>query len=289
MSTYNGEKYIREQLDSLLTQTRTGLKVVIRDDGSKDKTIGIIEEYLCIHPNIKLIKGENLGYAKSFWWLLQNAPASDYYAFCDQDDIWMPEKIERAICVISEKADSNNTPVVYTSRVVSVDNEMNIISKNCFNNDRALNVYESFQKSAFPGCVFVFNDPARSIAIEYNGILESHDWALYAIVSLFGKVIFDDESHIKYRIHENNTIGKSNNFIVLYKKIIRFFKKSKCFRSSFAKDIYSTYSDLLEDELKKEIYKLAYYKEKKREKISLLLDKHFKGIVFKILVALNKV
>ena len=96
MSTYNGEKFIREQLDSILNQSYKNIELIVRDDGSKDKTVEIVKEYQAKHKNIKLFEGQNLGFVKSFFELLKLAEA-DYYAYADQDDIWIENKIELAV------------------------------------------------------------------------------------------------------------------------------------------------------------------------------------------------
>ena len=96
MSTYNGEDYIREQLDSILAQSYPDVDILIRDDGSKDDTFVILKEYEERHSNIKAFQGENLGINKSFFELLKKSQG-DYIGFCDQDDYWLPEKIEKAV------------------------------------------------------------------------------------------------------------------------------------------------------------------------------------------------
>ena len=92
LSTYNGEKYVGAQIHSILTQNYKNIEIVVRDDGSKDKTVEIIKEYMQKYSNIVLHQGENLGFIKSFFELLKYEDA-DYYAFADQDDIWLPNKI----------------------------------------------------------------------------------------------------------------------------------------------------------------------------------------------------
>ena len=96
MSTYNGERYLREQIDSLLNQTYKDWKLYIRDDGSTDETISIIESYVNDYPDlIVLLKDDlgNLGSARSFMRILSVVDA-DYYMFCDQDDVWLPNKVK---------------------------------------------------------------------------------------------------------------------------------------------------------------------------------------------------
>ena len=94
LSLYNGEKYVKEQLDSLMNQT-ISVDVLARDDGSSDRTVEIVDKYTKEHNNIRLIKGENIGFVNSFNLLMMNEIVDDYQwiAFCDQDDVWLPDKI----------------------------------------------------------------------------------------------------------------------------------------------------------------------------------------------------
>lgn len=289
MSTYNGEKYICEQLFSLYNQRNVELDILIRDDGSNDKTIELIEQEQKNHPNITILKEENLGYAKSFWSLITVAKDNyDYYAFCDQDDIWLSDKLIAGIKKIEEIKE--DIPILYTSKVISIDSNMNILSNNTFTTNRILNKYESFQKSVVPGCTFIFNKKAIKYLKMYNGYMESHDWASYCIINVFGKVIYDNNSYIYYRIHENNTIGKNSKIKNFTNKVKRLLKKSECSRSKFAKDFYETYyKNIVDITLKNSLNQLAYYKYSKKLKIKLLFNIKFKGFIFKIYVFLNKI
>ena len=98
LSTYNGENYIEELLDSLLGQTYP-IDILIRDDGSSDNTYNIVLEYQKKYDNIYFISGENKGFVKSFTTLVCEKRVEHYQwiAFCDQDDIWLPDKVERAV------------------------------------------------------------------------------------------------------------------------------------------------------------------------------------------------
>ena len=272
LSTYNGEKYLKELLDSVLAQIEINLDIYIRDDGSSDRTKEILKNYTEVYDNIKVVFGNNLGYAKSFWWLIQNVRDYDYYALCDQDDIWKREKLSIAIEKIGEL--SEDIPVLYTSDVTPF-NEKGIVSSRLFNVNNAIDKYESFQKSILPGCTFVFNNKAHNLLLQYNGYMESHDWAIYAIINMFGKVLYDCNNYIYYRLHENNTIGKSTVLEEYIIKIKRFFKPSKCTRSKFAKDFYETYKNLLTEEDNSIINNLAYYTRDYKKKYNLLFCNKF--------------
>lgn len=290
LSTYNGQKYIEELLDSVIGQIGVNVDILIRDDGSSDNTVKIIEnKYISKYDNISLYKGKNLGYAKSFWNLISCAGVYDYYAFCDQDDVWLECKLAKAVNLIENQ--KYNGACLYTSGVISVDSKLNYIKDDAFKCDHILNIYESLQKSILPGCTFVFNNEAKVILSQYNGYIESHDWATYAIITLFGKVIYDEKSYIKYRIHEENTIGETKNKISDLKiKFCRLMKKSKCSRSKFARDLLEFYKDNIHDKsIYRAIKQLGCYKECFRNKIGLLFNKNFKGIIFRILVILNRV
>ena len=288
MSTYNGEKYLKEQLESLISQKSVDLTVHIRDDGSTDGTRAIIEEYASNHSGIEYEYGSNLGYAKSFWQIFQIEERYDYYAFCDQDDIWKDDKLIRAIDKIEANAPAEKIPMLYASDVISVDNQMNVLAEHTFSPPGALSFAQSLQVSTVPGCTFVFNREAFELASQYTGYMESHDWALYNIVTAFGKVVIDDESHILYRIHGNNTIGKSSRLKDLWVKLKRLFKKPVRSRSRFAKDFYDCFGDKLVKVYAEIAYKLGYYRIA-HKKMSLLFDKRLNGLTFKVMIVLGRV
>ena len=103
MSTYYGEKYLREQLDSIIKQTYPLINILIRDDGSSDGTLSILKEYAGKYDHVTYYEGENIGVIQSFLQLLKESDANvNYYAFADQDDVWLPEKIVRAVEKLEE-------------------------------------------------------------------------------------------------------------------------------------------------------------------------------------------
>ena len=113
LSTYNGEKYIEEQLESIFAQTYwQNCNLFVRDDGSKDGTVAILKKYEK-EGKLRLECGENIGFVRSFFWLINNAPESDFYSFADQDDIWNADKIERGVKKLLEA--DNSKPQLYFS------------------------------------------------------------------------------------------------------------------------------------------------------------------------------
>ena len=122
MSTYNGEKYLKEQIDSILSQEGVDVRLYIRDDGSSDRTTDILASYQ-EHKNVKIEKGNNLGFAKSFLTALDECDEADYYAFSDQDDVWEKDKLSTAIEILEEE--SQSTPLLYCSALQRVDENLN--------------------------------------------------------------------------------------------------------------------------------------------------------------------
>ena len=120
MSTWNGEKYLQAQIDSILKQEGVQVKLIVRDDGSSDATAAILEEYQQA-GKLSWHAGKNLGYTASFMELCKNAPSADYYAFSDQDDIWLPEKLIHGIDRLREWCD---VPAMAVSEWCMVDEEL---------------------------------------------------------------------------------------------------------------------------------------------------------------------
>ena len=209
MSTYNGQKYIKEQIDSLLRQKGVKLNLIIRDDGSMDDTLRILSEYELAHPNIIVIREINCGAEESFNRLCRYAlktTSSDYYAFCDQDDVWDEDKLEIAVSKL-ENFDASK-PNLYFSNLKMVDNELHFI-RNFFKDVEVFTDKDKALVQIFTyGCTCVFNHKALEAycGIDKNKVL--HDNWIYALCVYFGNVIYDPTGHILYRQHGNNLSGK---------------------------------------------------------------------------------
>ncbi|MCI7766574.1 MAG: glycosyltransferase [Oscillospiraceae bacterium] len=207
LSSYNGEKYIREQLDSLLGQTMP-VFILIRDDGSSDRTISIIHEYMAEHDNIKLIEGKNLGFVGSFNSLICNELVDEYEwaAFCDQDDVWLPEKLSAAVSMIKKDYDAE-IPTLYCSNLIAVDEKLNKI-KLVNDPDRKKYLSPILCNCIIAGCTCVFNHSAAKVyKTGINNSIIAHDNQIHSVCYYLGRFILDDNAYIYYRQHNSNVSG----------------------------------------------------------------------------------
>lgn len=217
LSTYNGAKYLDAQMKSLLKQENVNLNILIRDDGSTDETVPIIEQYKNSNPSqINLIHGENVGVVQSFLELVkQSSLEYDYYAFCDQDDVWESHKLARALAMLQ---DFQVGPALYCSSTKMVDEHMSLIKKWPVRPKRPLSIYNSLIENVCVGCTMVMNRKALQLVKEnppaHIDQVIMHDWWFYLCISAFGKVLFDDESAILYRQHESNVLGGATGSIL---------------------------------------------------------------------------
>jgi len=206
MSTYNGGRYLAKQLDSLAAQTVSGdMTLYVRDDGSSDDTLSILENYKDRLP-IRFLRGKNSGPAMSFWKLLMNEKIeADYYAFCDQDDIWDPDKIERGIRSI----ESGYVLYACNSRVIDENDKVT----------RDFRVPESpviemprlFISGVTQGCSMIFGNQLRQALIEKKiTCIPMHDIIVMLYALTIGKVQWEQDAHFSYRMHSGNVVAKAN-------------------------------------------------------------------------------
>lgn len=291
MSTYNGEKYIKEQIDSILNQQEVDIRLLVRDDGSTDDTLEILNYYKKTYKNVDWYSGNNLGAGKSFYQLVLDAPDSEYYAFADQDDVWDYNKMSVALSKINLVP--STTPSLYCSAARPVDAELNPI-----NEREAISVKLTLgiilTQSISPGCSFVFNkillEKFKKIGIES---IDIHDWAMLRVVSAInGHVFYDKEPHFSYRQHGNNVIGYQGSTIEQWTgRFKRFFKEeNKQIRYRMAVRVKNAYYDEMSLENKQVIDKFINYKLGWKNRLSLLMSndirmiKKVDNLVFKLLV-----
>lgn len=227
MSTYNGDKYLKEQLDSILSQEEVEVHCLIRDDGSNDYTQKVIQEYCLKNSRIKLVKGNNIGWAKSFYELVEMSRFSqfDYYAFADQDDVWETKKLKIAI----EKLDSlkANRPLLYCSNLKIVDENLNWVSEKYMFDKVYIGKERSLVENFSVGCTQVFNNKMKELFLQYKPQhLHAHDYWMYLIATFIGEVIYDNNAYIRYRQHNTNVHGAGNGYWELWKRRIKLLSKN---------------------------------------------------------------
>lgn len=226
LSSYNGEKYIAEQVSSILNQEGVDIHLIVRDDGSKDNTCSIIESFG--ESIITLIKGKNIGCIDSFSSLVKEASLLtdkyNYYAFSDQDDIWLPNKILVGVNKL-EESNINNVPLLYGCNMNIVDADNNFI-KTCHEANLVMRKGALLIDSRIPGCGMVFNGEAiklYSLNPPKNGMY--HDHWMTLICLYFGKVFYDANPYINYRQHANNVLGAHHFLLSTSENLKNKFKE----------------------------------------------------------------
>lgn len=247
LSAYNGEKYLPEQLSSLFAQKDVKVNILIRDDGSTDTTRQLLDEYQS-KGLISWYFGENLRPAKSFMDLVYRAPDSEYYAFCDQDDFWLEDKLK--IAVEKLKQFPADKPALYYGRPRLTDAELNPIENPASSLDRMLDYKSALINSNATGCTMVFNrallEKVREKKPDY---IAMHDaWFHKVCIVTGGNLYFDEDVHILYRQHGNNVIGISNSKKARLKKHYRSFRSKECSRSRLICSLLECYGDQMSEE-----------------------------------------
>ena len=270
LATYNGEKYLKEQLDSILNQTYKNIRIIISDDCSKDTTPEILKEYQKKDDRIELhIQKNNLGVVKNIEFLLKQVK-SPYYMLADQDDYWLPEKAEKSL----EKLKEEKADLVFGDLEV-VDKNLNTMYSS-FNDymllTRKINKYINSYKvnylyNCITGCTVLAKKETieKIIPLPTNSKRVLHDHWIGLMVALNGKLAYVPEKYIRYRQHGNNEVGTE--------KISHGFKKLEQVRDLFIDvklGIFETYvknNERFPEELQKlnnEAYKYFKMIEKKK-------------------------
>jgi glycosyltransferase involved in cell wall biosynthesis len=203
LSTWNGEQFLRAQLASILAQLPTGGRIVVRDDGSCDGTVEEIESLE--DTRVTTLRGTNIGFVQSFFELMQRVPGdAEFVFFSDQDDVWLPDKISRAVNLLS----SVQGPGLYCSRLKLVDDKLRPIGVSS-TLKRQASFENALVENVATGCTCALNRAALEL-VRNGGDLRRvmfHDWWMYLVVSAYGTVLFDDNASILYRQHGANVVG----------------------------------------------------------------------------------
>ncbi|MCL7939243.1 glycosyltransferase family 2 protein [Halomonas sp. ATCH28] len=232
LATSNGERYLVDLLESLLAQTHRPIRVLVHDDGSDDSTVSILKKYSDFYPDVFfVIQDENvrLGVLKNFEFLM-NYSSADYIMFCDQDDVWMPEKIQEMLKTIKEtELNFPQKPILIHCDLEVVDNSLGCISPSFFSYQRLprhATLPRQLIQNNVTGCAAILNRRAIELSLPMADAAVMHDWWISCcILRNDGIVQFLPEPLVKYRQHSQNAIGAKGYSLKSYTKKIMDAKK----------------------------------------------------------------
>src|SRR5450830_1129856 len=223
MSTFNGAKFLPELLTSVSQQTGVTVRWWIRDGGSTDSTREILTD-ASSHVDMHVSAGSNKGVVSSFLELIQTCPKdADFYAFCDQDDVWLPKKLARASQRLS--ACDTGGPALYCSRLIVVDSQLRKLTLTPLPR-RPPGLQNALVQNVATGCTIVMNGMALALlqqaAPDPKRVLMHDEW-VYLVVAALGTIVFDPTPSILYRQHDANVIGARSGFRAAYRRVRRAF------------------------------------------------------------------
>lgn len=229
LATYNGSKYIQEQINSILAQTYTNWFLFIRDDNSSDDTVTQIQKYVSENSGrIVLIDDDALvgGSAKQNFvsilsWVKQNYDFQ-YFMFCDQDDVWLPEKIEKSIDTMKANETPDHLPVLVHTDLKVVDQNLALLGESFFAyralDPEVVDLRHLLIQNNVTGCTMLWNKALNNLIDIEDETVAMHDWWIVLVASVFGKIVYVNEGTILYRQHGNNVVGATRvntlNFII---------------------------------------------------------------------------
>lgn len=272
LSSFNGEKYLEEQLESIFKQKDVDVFVVVSDDVSDDETSSLLKKYeeegrLCLHENKK-----NQGFTYNFLDLiyLNKFKGYDYYALSDQDDYWLEDKLIRAIRMLQDE-DKH----FYCSNLTVVDSELkNPSPMNKFKIKKKDYHASYLLENICTGCTVVFDNAYMDQLFKYypNNIY-LHDYWLFLIAVFTSSYIYDQESRILYRQHGNNMIGSDNENMAFY---FKKFKNSKKFRHNLFSQLLLGYGNEMSKEDVKDIKSFLAYKKRPSQRLRIFFSRRYK-------------
>lgn len=228
MSSYYGEKYIAHQFNSILNQVGVDVDIFVRDDGSRDCTVQIINDFCQKFSNIFFIEGRNVGVIESFRlaaeYVLKHAKRYDYYAFADQDDEWLPNKLQVAVEKL-ENESNEKLPMLYYSNLKVVNEELNYMYERFPKGYVSNTKKQLLSEICVLGCTCVFNYELLQEYVRTNiNHKIPHDAWIAVLAGFLGRIIYDEKSYILYRQHGTNQSGSVKRGLSMYIEKIKRFK-----------------------------------------------------------------
>lgn len=265
MAVYNGEKYLAEQIDSILQGSYQDFMIHIFDDGSTDGSREVISQYAQKHPQriTPHFNEKNQGVIKNFLGGLQ-AQEADYYMFCDQDDVWLPEKLQHTLEHMQrrEKLDSKK-PIAVFGDAKMVDGELNELHpsfqrQSGYRTDH-LDLGHMLMENKLIGCTVMINHKLKALLADYPEQMRMHDWWIALVAAAFGEISYLDEPLLLYRQHGNNVVGGASQSDYRKDRISKLGKQREVLYQTCAQAaaFLDVYSDRLGTEQKKIIQAFA--------------------------------
>lgn len=260
MSTYNGEKFIREQIESVLSQKNVEVELLVRDDGSTDQTVHILREY-ARKGKLVYYDGDNLQPARSFMNLVRRASEAPFYAFCDQDDYWQSDKL--CVAVNALKKEEQARPLLYYGKTLLVDADRKPLPQQSRERGPFVRWEQAMICSNAAGCTMVFNAVLRDMIVRYEPTYQiMHDgWLHKVCLAISGKVIYDEVPYIEYRQHGANVVGGTTTFYKRWRNRLNRFVESSCHRSRGIAEVLNGYRYFMPKENVDLAMKIVHYKD----------------------------
>ncbi len=244
MTTYNAENYLEEQLESIVNQTASNWKLTILDDNSTDSTIEILKNYRLKYPDriTAYCNKNHSGCAKKNFFRLLPFAKHNYIMFCDHDDVWNSDKIEktyRRMLELEEHVANPHAPLLVHTDLTVVDENLNIL-QDSFSKSQNLEVKDSklsrvLSQGLVTGCTMMINANLLNMLGNFSENIIMHDWWACLVATCFGRTSFFDESTIKYRQHTDNQIGtkKINNIFYNLKRLFKFAESKEAINQTY--------------------------------------------------------
>jgi glycosyltransferase involved in cell wall biosynthesis len=291
LATYQGADFVEAQIASLLQQNYSHVSIFARDDGSNDKTHTILDSYAA-KGKLQWITGENIGVVRSFDILLRQAEQAAYYAYCDQDDVWLPNKLSRAADSISQLP--QDIPLLYFTQTELVDENLKSLHIIQPQIHKPLVFGHALVQNVVTGCTLVINHAARKLLtdIEPNWKqIHMHDWWAYQIIAAHGRIIYDPYPSVKYRQHGKNQIGVKN--LRLEKRLKRFWNNDRIITNQAA-ELYRCFSHTMPQDKRELLENFLAKDNSLMKRIQLAIEgdiyrqKTKDDILFKLLLLFNR-
>lgn len=289
LSTYNGERYLKEQLDSYLIQNGNfDIRVLIRDDGSTDATADILGEYQRKY-GFEVLRGDNIGVNQSMKVLFDHSDRdADYFAISDQDDVWCEDKLESAVHKLASK--NPEIPLLYASSSLITDENLCPIGMTLYPSKKA-SYYNAMVQNICQGHTEVFNQHLMNELRKYYPVeIYAVDWWIYLIAAAIGEMDFDEKYTVYHRQHGVNSVGYETN---IRKKIFRrigYLKENKASQiSRQLRAFYEQYRGQMPEEYRVETEHYLDFEKDKLQRLYWLFktriyrQKAWEGIMFKVL------